>query len=59
MSTEGNDQQNTVPPKTNVVVQQKTKIIIQQKTGYHKVSHSHQANPIQYPSNLERIPDRL
>jgi hypothetical protein len=27
--------------------------------GYHEVSHSHQTNPIQYPSNPERIPDRL
>jgi hypothetical protein len=25
----------------------------------HKVSHSHQTNPIQYPSNRKRIPDRL
>jgi hypothetical protein len=27
--------------------------------GHPKVSHSHQTNPIQYPSNRKRILDRL
>jgi hypothetical protein len=27
--------------------------------GEHKVSHSHQTNPIQYPSNRKRILDSL
>jgi hypothetical protein len=54
--------------KTNVVVQQKTKvfvqqrirIIVQQKTKVNTKSHSlTKTNHIQYPSNLERIPDRL
>jgi hypothetical protein len=32
MSTGGKVQQKTVPPKTNIVVQQKTNVIVQQKT---------------------------
>jgi hypothetical protein len=40
MSTRGNVQHKTIPPKTNIAVQQKRKVIVQQKTKVNTKSHT-------------------